>query len=135
MNIQELRVGNWVTLNDNHRYFKVLGLPEYTPVLSRVTEKSSCTISDYSYSDLRGIPLTPEILEKCGFEYDGTNQHHRLPSEDCFIYRQVDGRWLYRIMTNEAPAEFFPIAIIGYLHELQNVFAALNEGQELTFTP
>lgn len=80
----------------------------------------------YAGEDLQPIPLTPEILEKCGFEWD--------------IYWQgrTDGNWVI----TEGEAETWRIAYgkrkndivvygIKYLHKFQNLYFELT-GKELT---
>lgn len=140
INKQELRIGNWVTPNDSHRYFKVLGLGEYTPVLSRVTGKSSCRISDYGYSDLRGIPLTPDIVEKhLSGQYGrgiGTTNVFYTCSEhkDVVLIQYVELDQWHATLRSFDGNEICFLARLQYLHDLQNLHFALTR-QELTFTP
>lgn len=70
------------------------------------------------------IPLTPEVLEKCGFDY--TESLHRLgeleigyDNED-FMLMQYSLRYKKAIILK-----------VKYLHQLQNLYFALT-GEELT---
>lgn len=75
-----------------------------------------------SVNDLEGIPLTVEILESFGFEYDNgfyQSEKSRLffvPQNvqftKFFAYR---GEW--NVIDNS-----FPIGVIDYLHQLQNLW-------------
>jgi hypothetical protein len=99
----ELRIGNWIT-DDKGIPFKV------------------DEIRHWYYSDAEPIPLTPEILEKCGFEREGLQCDYTLGDVD--LYESGNG---YRfgisgyVMQHE----------IGSLHQLQNLNYALT-GVELT---
>ena len=80
-------------------------------------------------NDVYPIPLTPEILEKCGFQWD--------------IYWQglTDGNWVltegenntYRLAYGKRRHDVIVYGI-KYLHQLQNLFFCL-VGQELNYTP
>lgn len=74
-----------------------------------------------------GIPLTPEILEKCGFVMHKTSQlwrkdnfylHHYLISDNEYCFKYSD----------------FTSSSIQYLHQLQNLYFALT-GEELIYKP
>lgn len=78
------------------------------------------------------IPLTPEILEKCGFEWDD---------------RDDDNKWLvlyygrYKLMTDESSGFNLVNAYVDnkfinnyrYLHQLQNIFFFAT-GEELSIS-
>ena len=77
-------------------------------------------------SKLHGIPLTPEILEKCGFR-----RHDNYFNHDNF-----DGFHILRYHDGECVIELgdqFHIlsAPFSFLHQLQNLYFALT-GKELT---
>lgn len=80
------------------------------------------TIPAILMSDLSPIPITPEILEKCGFvsnPYQDRYEFGDIHVEYCGIR---DICWI-----NSHPH-------IEYLHQLQNLYFALT-GEELTFKP
>lgn len=64
------------------------------------------------------IPLTPEILEKCGFEKCSCGGW----KHGIHISKYDNGKLYYKTV------------IIKYLHQLQNLYFALT-GEELTFKP
>jgi len=82
--------------------------------------------------DLHPIPLTPEILEKCGFkklnnawvpiDYSATD----YLKWSFTIWDNKDGTYRYN------SAEFIPE--LKYLHQLQNLYYALT-GEELIYKP
>ena len=109
----ELRIGNWV-LDFNNAYCPV----------------SFVTFSNYEIAvqtDIRPIPLTAEILKKCGFTIDGTvaNSFYLSP---LYLMAEAEG-WHMRI--NNAYVNRNPIAS---LHHLQNFYYDLT-GKELEFDP
>jgi hypothetical protein len=76
------------------------------------------------YPELEGIPLTPEILEKCG-------KRMEPPNEDFYFV----GKYTIKVKINNiafiiAPAIYIDIE---YLHQLQNLYHALT-GEELTIS-
>jgi len=78
---------------------------------------------EYKFDKLFGIPLTPEILEKCGFA--------KLPNcFDCerFHIAKEDEADYWWCFFNKNGAF---INKIKYLHQLQNLYFALT-GEELT---
>ena len=120
MKANELRVGNWV-LNKNGRHIQVnrdmLGI-----VLI-----------------LKSIPITPEVLEKCGFvpnaigqlaiEVLGIDTHLELITiDDGYCYINLN-------QINEfGNSQNVAIDRIRHLHQLQNLYFALT-GEELTYKP
>ncbi len=108
INVNELRIGNFVS-NGN-------------PV----------TVEHYflqdSFADFDPIPITPEILEKCGFE------------NFAFEYIHESGVSLENMRGNDGPGQpdYFYLSFvfknasveIKHLHQLQNLYFALT-GEEL----
>lgn len=91
------------------------------------------------------IPLTPEILEKCGFENRGIKQTNEFTKETLFVlYNIIDGTSSFVAahiedsyggeMFTEWQARIDHDCIytkeLEYLHQLQNLYFALT-GQEL----
>lgn len=88
----------------------------------------------------RPIHLTPEILEKCGFELDHANSCYEVG-----VYRNGKGNGLSieneiskkTVIVKQHGAFNTSMIIhnsIRYLHQLQNLYFALT-GEELTFKP
>lgn len=107
----ELRIGNWLTL-------------EYLNGKKRNVQIIEIGIKD-DFLNFEPIPLTPEILEACGFEREGITS------------LSLDGFPLYlKIIENSV--ECWGFHYVGklikipcqHLHQLQNLFFALT-GEEL----
>jgi hypothetical protein len=114
MKANELRIGNWY---QNHK-------GEYQQITPRFFSSLAGGLSwedqkAAGYSELSGyfhpIPLSPEILEKCGFKDEYGNGRYYF---DGFEY--YNGKLWFR--TAEIK--------IQYLHQLQNLYFALT-GEEL----
>lgn len=110
----ELRLGNWVTI---------------TGVPIQLTQKKIAFILEEDNSTTRcsPIPLTPEILERCGFEKGCLVKE--LNNEWMIYYN--NGMWL-QVEKAEHPyiCERKDLFHIKYLHQLQNLYYALT-GSEL----
>jgi outer membrane protein assembly factor BamD (BamD/ComL family) len=104
----ELRIGNWY--DHNGRY-------------EQVTPNTILEVWESERTWVKPIPLTTEILEKCGFEQQ--NGVMAWEKEDVVIAFSTLGNF-FRLYprTNR----------IKYLHQLQNLYFALT-GEELTFKP
>lgn len=125
--IEELRVGNWVLWNGE--YVNVYGLEKALERFERTK------INDLYIEDFEPIPLTEEILLKCGFE-DEDGGFGRWLRLDYDIHNK-NRHMLYKIgieriemcskgmTTADAP--------LKHLHQLQNLYFALT-GQELPVT-
>lgn len=78
--------------------------------------------------DLKGVPITPEILEKCGFENNELNIVRNVS-----IKSTVRGKYCYCDLEYDS-AYYMPEPItlykIEYLHQLQTLYFALT-GKEL----
>lgn len=102
----ELRIGNWVKLIGTDRVYTIT-----FPLHNDLAEQWH-TALDY----IQPIPLTPEILEKCGFElYDDENNRWSLPSVG--QYHFDEGAFYFSTTSRD----------IKYLHELQNLIYALTK--------
>lgn len=129
MKANELRIGNWVN-NGFDKPFQILGII------------SKGNTGGYSLSTLKPIPLTPEILEKAGFENDnGEFTHPNNTDFDLMFCCSDNGLWCaYNYgHTNYGPFEEHehkpPTALpicnpFKHLHQLQNIYFALT-GEEL----
>ena len=120
MEAKELRIGNWVNLfkgvNDNGAIWKYYYIDSGYDIYK--LDENDC-------GDIEPIPLTPEILEKCGFAKtnmaDGYKRYTKqgvsidLPYFE-FVYNDGDSN-----------------VEIKHLHQLQNLVHALT-GEELEVT-
>lgn len=118
----ELRIGIFVLYNEDNIYCKVL---EIDTLGIRVDFMKNGEIEWVEYDCFSYIPLTHEILEKCGFEMHKTSQlwrkgnfylHHYLISDNEYCFKYSD----------------FKSSSIQSLHQLQNLYFALT-GEELTY--
>jgi hypothetical protein len=131
---KDLRIGNileykkkpvWVTnlsLDIDDEYQDKIGFCELG--------KTSGEISDWNRAlcgDLRPIPLTPELLEKAGFEQSNEfDDTFRLGQFDLY-YGKGYCEWT---VDDRGDNEGTKPRLIKYLHQLQNLFFALT-GEEL----
>lgn len=118
MNVQELRIGNWIDWHSTPG--------AYTRVNRIATFRQRPLVNNICIEDVKPIELTPEVLQGwCGFE--------RRP------YDMYSARWgigtnplthdwmLLLIWIHGEPAPFYRNAghRITYLHQLQNLYYAL----------
>lgn len=119
----ELRIGNWVTFDED-------GFDQMVKVVE-VSENDFRAEGDQVYPPYdtvyEPIPLTPEILEKCGFVL--------RPMRQSIWVHGVLQLWMgnnsrkIAYLYNGDSAEYIPNTVTS-LHQLQNLYFALT-GQEL----
>lgn len=122
MNPNEFRIGNWV-MYDN-RYFQLHVIAEEMPSLN--TDEFG--IGVVSWKSIQPIALTPEILDKCGFE-------SRFSKKEYFILcpkgTKSDGLFLEISFTDYSCSigqlNYFShqFGEYKYLNQLQNLYFAL----------
>lgn len=112
INPNELRIGNWV--NDSKGFLYQI-------------KKSNFENTDFSITT--PIPLTPEILEKCGFAKDRTG-FSLLDKMSLSFSVDKSGRYIacWEDKSLHLPYE------LNYLHQLQNLYWCLC-GEELNYQP
>jgi len=121
-NSNELRIGNWLTLGKNKSPERVWKLIYDRNIGHCINSKD--TLQEY-YDP---IPLTTELLEKCGFEFDQITW--TLPAYPKLMLAQGTDCFNYWIDTFSGGM----MRSVKYLHELQNIFYWLTGGKELTIT-
>lgn len=98
-----------------------------------VNELGEGSINNYIENWYSPIPITPEILERCGFVVSDMGGHYN----DIYEFNNVSiadsskvspFNYCYEYHKNKEQKKWF--RGINYLHELQNLFFALT-GQEL----
>jgi hypothetical protein len=116
----ELRIGNrlWP--------FRVLN-PKNIPLMGYSICVRHLAYSDEELNgDWEGIPLTPEIMEKCGFDVNGRRYH-----QDPLLVFDYNDKMAIMEICDKQEWEHSEIEIsCKYLHQLQNLFFALT-GEEL----
>lgn len=113
---KELRIGNWIYWNEELKKgvaHKVILIGEFH--LYTIPISLGPSLNDY-----QPIPLTPEILEKCGFIKDRSTMS-LLGGYIIWFERREDKLFL---CTDESSKQ------ILFLHDFQNIYFALN-GEEL----
>lgn len=112
MQANELRLGNLVASVYTDHFFEITSIDE-----GRIcTEDSSLNINH-----IEGIPLTPEILEKAGFDYV-TDKTFESKTFDIWV-SEANGKYTFTGRPDGG-------ILLEYLHQLQNLIYALT-GQEL----
>ncbi len=75
-----------------------------------------------AWDNLSPIQLTPEILEKCGFDYDASYEVPKVQKGNFILWDGFDGSF---------SANFGGLTrldvYVKYLHQLQNLYFALTE--------
>ena len=107
MTKNELRIGNYVTI---HR-----------------TEIEMLE-GDFSFNDsfFYPIPITKEWLLILGFEYIESWPNYRIPTNDGY-YNSIqlyENEWHYNNDSSDAGCYY--VATIKYVHQLQNLYFAIN---------
>jgi hypothetical protein len=107
INVHELRLGNWVNIWGEPNNIGSLQSNFWGVFINKVGE--------VDFKDISPIPLTPEILEKCGFVL-------------------MEGSWYNLLYIDPVGAGRFKclysVPYLDYLHQLQNLYFALT-GKEL----
>jgi hypothetical protein len=116
--VNELRIGNLVLRRGIEEDVFTLG---------------TSTINGKPEHNFVPIPLTPEILEKCGFKKDDLSYDYDL-TEDIHFNDAGDVYYTYwEGSDSRGGIEKKIIATVKYLHQLQNLYFALT-WKELTIT-
>jgi hypothetical protein len=118
----DLRIGNWV-----HKIHSSVNRSLYIEESDFPMETIDCgfvkVLEIAEYEDLQPIPLTPEILEKCGFQKDSID--FILPLKHGSLQSPLSGE--YVVFGLEVNDLFYDAheSDIKYLHQLQNLYFAL----------
>lgn len=140
MEATQLRIMNLAGINlkdfpDN--YFRMVEIAEHACVATGGTDWHPLRDREYfECSDFEGIPLTPEWLERAGFENrpfkwsDGTVSNDLFISkDDLWSVHNYDGTFNFFKMEKHDTSVWL-IGDIKHVHRLQNIFHALT-GTEL----
>lgn len=131
--INELRIGNYVN-GDKDGISVVTSIERYKDRIGI----TPLTFNYYSFTNqsISPIPLTREILEKCGWISNKICCYLDL-NEDIYLSFHKDGNFFLVIKNNDEDSdceELFTKLNIKYLHQLQNLIYSL-VGEELTYKP
>jgi hypothetical protein len=120
----ELRFGNFIKYYDEIvQVYGTKGLYVFVPV-PVIGEDKEYTLEEVAFSALEPIPLTTELLEKCGFEAISSTSFRIVTSDlDFIVPLSFTGNgYNTSIATTRNP--------LIYLHQIQNLYFALT-GKEL----
>lgn len=120
MTPEELRIGNWVNVGHFDANSKVKAVFEGKIICGIVTWDTESEL-------VNPIPLTPEILEKCGFNLEAQRQSIYIKKR-LKLWMGHTGCIAY--LKHEDNDTSFWIGDCKYLHQLQNLFFCL-VGEEL----
>jgi len=115
INVKELRIGNLISDYQNNT-IKVLGISDvYNDGNYYIISENGGSIDD----DHKPIPLTPEILLKCGFTSDKWLMSFHLGENKMWIDKTSNEfYWVF----GRKETKYLRIK---YLHQLQNLFYSL----------
>ena len=123
MNIKELSIGNWVRYDFpeiGKRNIQVNSIDEEDNHIGAGGVGASAW-SDVS--EFEPIPLTPEILEKNGFEENCGRWYN---SEALMEFEPYKDSWFRTINCGE-----YSVYFIKYVHQLQNALRLAGVGKEI----
>lgn len=118
---KDLRIGNYI-MYDN-RYFQIYSISDEFPTLNTI----EFGIGVVDWNNISPIPITEELLVKCGFEQDDELDYRfrlGIKHDPDFITYDLDDN-MYSIHDS------WINTTIKSLHQLQNLYYALTK-QELT---
>lgn len=127
MKATELRIGNYVYHKDNS--LQITNVIDFC-VNMEFGKYSGERNNEIDIDEISPIPLTPELLEKCGFE--------KLELRNGFFFGiSIGGGRVFLLKYNPLRTDCFYEHYYGtkvqYLHQLQNLCFALR-GEELKIT-
>ena len=123
INANELRIGNWVTGNFPYMIVKTISNGSFDLYMP------GSDADDFSFDDneIDPIPLTPEILEKCGFVAAPDHDEYGGWLSPKITRVQRDTEYRMRIMKDSYGFYYTPdsksiIIRVDSVHKLQNLF-------------
>ncbi len=129
INPNELRVDNYVAHSDHPGdYFTIRGVCKDRVHPIELIDNSGYAIKEDDLSKIMPIPITPELLEKCGFTKMGSSVYTDVECYELDGYFMAGGQ-LHKFINNNTSV-FLNIKI-KFLHQIQNIFFALRN-KELT---
>ena len=127
INVKDLAIGNWVYDGDKTQfpmYVQTIG-DDYVYLNFEGNEGD---VFESAPEDLQGIPLTGELLEKCGFTLKGGLWRHKwgikVKPEAGFVFieNKDEEHWMYGTCTCKD---------IWHLHQLQNLVRIITKKELL----
>ncbi len=121
MTADELRIGNWIEAIAKMGNYQMQVLPLHIETISK---NPAC---------VNPIPLSPEVLESCGFKEGTVEGFYYLDiGNDTFLVSGGEDVWVEKTVKDED----YSVALGGAsnIHQLQNLYYVLC-GEELPTTP
>lgn len=128
----ELRLGNCLLLSKDGKYNEI--------IVNEIKEGYlTCHFGEYCIVHYAPIPLTPEILEKCGFVKE--ELFDKFEGREYIFYKRsllINGDQQYLLYSNDSDnimeicvnGSYAAAPKIKYIHQLQNLYFEL-KGEEL----
>jgi len=121
INENELRIGNWVLNVDNEQV-----------VVNEIRDEFYLGNGrGLYYHTSSGIPLTPEILQACGFKHRGSIYWDIEISDINFQVKLYDDGGYRLTMKRQMVNSINVLGIYKHLHTLQNIIHALTQTELL----
>ena len=139
MKANELRIGNLIAsgvkYNDTSVVGKVLSIGLEECAFEQIYCECPESFEWFFKDNYCGIPLTPEILEKCGFKKRRDGEYLYSIDLDKHISIVVNKDNFFPMLLQDAEfsggeLNVYFCNLINYLHQLQNLYFALT-GEEL----
>lgn len=157
INPEELRIGNSVQFRDwtkEEKYVtgNVISIDVWHPnnsasiVYTDNENALGAKNTGMNFDKLLPIPLTPEIIEKCGYEdceiavgggllHFSNGEYWTRTSEPYTTdEKNLKGKFVFEFQDNEYGFQVSDVPPIASLHQLQNLYFALT-GEELIYKP
>lgn len=130
LSAQDLRIGNWVYDGEHTQFpMRVVAIGKDWVQLDFPGNEGG--VWESGIKDLRGIRITQELLEECGYKY----------SNEYYGYKQFDKRKVMQFYKRESRLRvyyrgdvIYECHDIHYLHELQNAYR-MATGEEMEVQP
>ena len=125
MSIHELRIGNYVLVDENVRQVSLI---RNTTVSTIDTQTNNEVVSEHSFQRIQPVPLTNSILQQLGFVYHEYFKFWQLITTG--IRSEMNISPDYEVIDlKRKPA----LEKLTSLHQLQNIYFLL-KGRELKFS-
>ena len=132
---QSLRIGNWLlySRNGTEQFLRVINISSF----SFTCEDSDIFEADKDLDCFTPIPLTPVLMEKCGFEMRVHTWKNGTTAMDCYwlgsFYVRYEPLGSY-IGVEKIDGSAVFLKTVFTVHQLQNIYYALT-GEELKVEP
>lgn len=112
ISISEIRMGNWFFFNGEVEQVSYIMSEHLLPV----NNECYLVTNNCYLSEIVGIPITNDVLSKCGFKNVSDIQWQS--PEDWFHCCPLNDTWVFR-------RAGFTLTEVRYLHQLQNIWFAI----------